>query len=95
MFLLLLACAPALTPAPSGSRSAELASRAAEIATRANGISVHAGEMEGWFDELRSAKPEAHAEIVARIRARAVELRDEAAELRTDVGIIEDGAQAY
>ncbi len=92
---MLAACAPAVAPAPSGSRSAELANRAAEIATRANAISVHAGEMEGWFDELRTARPENQADIVRRIRARAVELRDEAAELRTDVGIIEDGAQAY
>ena len=97
LFALLVACAASGDPgpAPSGSRSADLAQRAAEVSRRADALAERTRDLEGMFDELRAAPEGTRGPIRDRIRARAAELQEESRALRDEVEAIEAAARVW
>ena len=92
--LLLLAC-QGPTPAPSGSRSADLSVRAGEVARQSEVLARRTKELEGLFDTLRSAPVERRPALRQQIREHAVQLREESGALQEEVRRIEQSAQIY
>jgi hypothetical protein len=92
---LLVACADGPGPAPSGSRSAELAQRAGDVSRRAEALAEATRELEGLYDALRAAPDDEKPAIRAAIHARALVLRDHADALRDEAERIETSALIY
>lgn len=95
MLLWLLACASETGPAPSGSRSAELALRAGEVGRRADALAERTRELEGLFDQLRATPPGEREAIRARVQEVAAELKTEAVALQDEVEGIEADARVW
>lgn len=95
MLWLLVACArPPDAPDPA-SPSAVLATRTGTLGRQAAALSVELQDMEGLFDQVRTAPPEERARIVEDIRTRAAAARVQAVKLRDAVADIEAAAQVY
>jgi hypothetical protein len=93
--LLLLACPSASGPAPTGSRSSDLAQRTAEVGRRADVLAERTRALEGLFDELRAAPPGAREQVRAEIQQTAVGLSEEAEAIRDEVEAIEAAARVW
>ncbi|MDP2313271.1 MAG: hypothetical protein Q8P41_10225 [Pseudomonadota bacterium] len=93
--LLLLACPPPAGPATTGSRSADLALRAGEVGRRADVLAERTRTLEGLFDDLRAAPPDAREPIRASIEVQAEALKVEAESIRDEVVAIEDAARVW
>lgn len=93
--LALVACPAPSGPATTGSRSADLALRAGEVSRRADVLAERTRALEGLFDELREAPPEAREAIRVRIQEQAEALGAEAEALRGEVVAIEDAARVW
>jgi hypothetical protein len=93
--LALLACSAPPGPATTGSRSADLALRAGEVGRRADVLAERSRALEGLFDELREAPPEAREAIRVQIQTQAEALEIEAEALRTEVVDIEGAARVW
>ena len=92
--LVLLACGGA-TPAPTGSRSADLSLRAGEVARQSEVLAHRTKELEGLFDTLRAAPVEDRPALRQQIRDHARQLREESDALQEEVRRIEQSAQIY
>lgn len=95
LLLLVVACAPATAPAPSGSPSALLAGQSAEIARRAELLATQTKDIEGWVDDYRAAAPADRPALEARIHDRALKLQEDAAALDLEVQDLEEQARVW
>lgn len=95
LLLLVVACAPATAPAPSGSPSALLAGQTAEVARKAELLSTQSRDIEGWVDAYKAAAPADRPAIEARIRERALQLQEDATALDLEVRDLEEQARVW